>query len=214
MHIEPGFVIETKVIAANVVAMGVLAYYSKGLIKQPLNVVKTLIAAIFFSLFMQSFHAPVGPSELHFIGASVMYLTLGFVPTLIGFSVGLLLQAVLFDPQDMVHLGVNSLSLVVPLVLMHMTIGKHYFSTSRTLGFKDIVKIDAIYYAGVTLMVGFWLSIGEVATPLAAWATFASSYLVIIVLEPIIAYSVVKGLKLIEDKNVVKNLFVVKQLQV
>lgn len=35
--------------------------------------------------------------------------------------------------------------------------------------------LDAVYYAGVTLMVGFWLSISNDAAPVADWALFAAS---------------------------------------
>jgi hypothetical protein len=80
---------------------------------------------------MQAFHLPVGPSELHFLGAMPIYLALGFVPTLFGFAIGLLAQGLIFAPADLVHLGVNFLSLAVPLVLVHATLGKR-LDTART----------------------------------------------------------------------------------
>ncbi|MDX8394926.1 MAG: energy-coupling factor ABC transporter permease, partial [Mariprofundaceae bacterium] len=89
MHIEPGFVAPVKVMVANAAVIGVLAYYAKDQIKKPANIIRTGLAALFFSVFMQSFHMPVGPSELHFVGAMAMYLTLGFVPVLFGFALGL-----------------------------------------------------------------------------------------------------------------------------
>lgn len=92
MHIEPGYLAPAKILFANVSAKGVLACYAKDLIRWPADTVRTLLAAIFFSIFMQSFHVSVGPSELHFVGAIAMYLTLGFLPTLLGFAMGLLLQ--------------------------------------------------------------------------------------------------------------------------
>ena len=100
MHIEPGLIAPTKVLLANVSALGLLALYGQGLLRQPADLIRTLIAALFFSVFMQGFHLPVGPSELHFVGAMAIYLTLGFLPTLFGFALGLLLQGLLFDPLD------------------------------------------------------------------------------------------------------------------
>lgn len=219
MHIEPGFVAPIKVMAANAAAIGVVAWGLKEQIKQlarePWAPAKTAAAALFFSLFMQSFHMPVGPSELHFVGAMAMYLTLGFIPTLLGFALGLLLQGLLFEPGDLVHLGVNSLSLIVPLLTVHYTIGKRLFdrSVSERLNFVKIVKLDAMYYAGVTGMVGFWLLIGEVETPFAAWLAFASSYLALVALEPIFTWIVVNGLKKLEGGWLVSRLFVVKDLE-
>ncbi len=143
-----------------------------------------------------------------------MYLTLGFVPTLLGFSVGLLLQGLLFQPTDLVHLAVNSLSLIAPLVVMHHTLGKKLFDRRTRVSWANILKLDAVYYGGVTLMVGFWLSFGEVATPLAAWLTWAGSYLAVVAFEPVVTYLIVKGMKKFENSYIVSNFFVVKQFKV
>lgn len=59
---------------------------------------------------MQVWHLPIGPSELHMVGAMPIYLLLGFVPTLLGFGLGLLLQGLIFEPQDLAHLSINFLS--------------------------------------------------------------------------------------------------------
>lgn len=219
MHIEPGYVAPAKVVAANATAIGVGAWYVKDLIrdalKKPWILAKVAAAAVFFSIFMEMFHMPVGPSELHFVGAMAMYLTLGFIPTLLGFAVGLLLQGMLFEPQDLVHLGVNSLSLMLPLIGVHYTVGKRFFAAGmqERLTWARIVKLDALYYSGVTGMVGFWLLIGEVQTPFSAWLAFASSYLVLVACEPLFTWGVVNGLKKLEDTALVANLFVVKDLR-
>ncbi len=220
MHIEPGYVTPVKVVIANAGAIGVFSWGCKEQIKeflgQPWVPLKSLLAAGFFSLFMQSFHMPVGPSELHFVGAMVMYLTLGFTPTLIGFGVGLLFQGLVFNPGDLYHLGVNSLSLMLPLIGVHYVSGKKYFdqSLSQRLSWARIMKLDALYYTGVTGMVGFWLMIGEVATPFSAWASFAASYLAIVACEPVITYLGVKGLKSIEGNSLVARLTAVRALNV
>jgi ABC-type Co2+ transport system permease subunit len=181
MHIEPGVLSQAKVAFASVSAVALLGAHLPALLKQPTQLLRTLLAAAFFSLFMQAFHMKVGPSELHFVGAMPIYLAFGFLPTLFGFALGLLAQGLLFEPQDLVHLSVNTLSLAVPLIVLHHTLGKKL----QSLTVAQVLKLDAAYYAGVTLMVGFWLSIGEVATPFMAWATFASSYLVLVALEPV-----------------------------
>lgn len=215
MHIEPGYISQAKLVLANTSALGVLAYYAKDLIARPTDILRTLLAAVFFSLFMQGFHMNVGPSELHFVGAMAIYLTLGFIPTLFGFALGLLLQGVLFNPTDLVHLAVNSLSLILPLITVHYTLGRKLSDAlnSQRVNWLNIVKLDALYYAGVTTMVGFWLLVGEVATPFTAWATFASSYLVLVAVEPLFTYSLVKLLKRHEGKPLVDTCFAVKSLK-
>ena len=103
MHIEPGILSSAKIAAANLAATSLLAVQAPQLIKKPQLILRTLLAALFFSVFMQSFHMPAGASELHFIGAMPIYLTLGFVPTLLGFGLGLLLQGVIFEPADLLR---------------------------------------------------------------------------------------------------------------
>lgn len=213
MHIEPGIIAQAKVMAANVGASGLLLAYAKDLIRNPADVVRMLLAAVFFSLFMQGFHVKVGPSELHFVGAMVIYLTLGFVPTLIGFAVGLLLQGVLFDPMDLPHLAVNSLSLILPLIAVHYTLGRKLREQEDAITWKSILKLDAMYYSGVTAMVGFWLAISNVATSFSAWATFASSYLVLVACEPLLTYTALRLLKRHEGSKIVDVCFAIKSIK-
>lgn len=212
MHIEPGLISQAKIAMANVAATGVLLSYARGLITRPTDIVRTLLATIFFTFFMQSFSTSVGPSELHFVGAIAMYLTLGFVPTLIGFAAGLLLQAIVFDPRDMMNLAANALTLITPLIAMHYTLGRKLREGAK-INFQQILKMDTMYYAGVVGMVGFWLSMSAVATPFAAWATFASSYLVVVAFEPVFTYVTVRLLKDHQDKKWVKTCFAVSELK-
>ncbi len=219
MHIEPGFVTPAKIALANAGAIGVIAWGVKEqalqLLREPWAPLKTLAAAGFFSLFMQSYSIPVGPSELHFVGAMAIYLTLGFMPTLLGFALGLAFQGLVFDPADMVHLGVNSLSLMLPLVAVHYASGHKLFnqSASKRLSWQRIVGLDALYYTGVTAMVGFWLLIGTVETPLASWLAFAGSYLVIVAVEPLVTWGIVRTLKRFEGNVLVSRLSVVGSLR-
>ena len=129
-----------------------------------------------------------------------IYLLLGFLPTLFGFAIGLLLQGLLFEPQDLVHLAVNTLSLTVPLVALHHTFGKRLFAAaSNALSVPTILKLDAFYYAGVTAMVGFWLMMGEGSTALADWAAFAASYVSLVLLEPVFTVLIVRGVRSVRD---------------
>lgn len=215
MHIEPGFIAQTKIMLANAGAISVLGWYAKDLLRRPADFVRTLLAAGFFSLFMQSFHVSVGPSELHFVGAMAMYLTLGFLPTLFGFALGLLLQGLLFEPADLVHLAVNSLSLILPLVTVHYTLGRKLRETTNGhhIGWRTILKLDAMYYGGVTAMVGFWLLVGDVATSFAAWAAFAASYLAVVAFEPVFTYATLRLLKRYEHKKLIDTCFAVRALK-
>jgi cobalt/nickel transport system permease protein len=192
MHIEPGVLSQAKIAFAAVAASGLLGACLPRLLKQPALWLRTLLAASFFSLFMQSFHLPVGPSELHFVGAMPIYLAFGFLPTLFGFALGLLAQGLIFEPQDLMHLAVNTLSLALPLIAVHHTLGKRL----RQVGVAAVLTLDGLYYAGVTLMVGFWLLLGEaLGHGLADWARFAASYLAVVAIEPLVTVAVLALLR-------------------
>jgi ABC-type Co2+ transport system permease subunit len=185
MHIEPGILEPAKILAANAAAASLLVLNSRPLLRNPTLMLRSGLAALFFSVFMSLAHLKIGPSELHFIGTMSIYLTLGFVPTLFGFALGLLLQGLLFEPSDMVHLGVNFLSLAVPLLAVHSAFGNKL----AKLNFQTLLKLDATYYSGVTLMVGFWLSQSNLVTSVAAWLTFAASYGTVIAAEPLLTWT-------------------------
>jgi ABC-type Co2+ transport system permease subunit len=186
------------------VAAGVIATQAGAVLKDPTKVVKTVLAAVFFSVLMQAWHLPVGPSELHLIGATTVYLLFGFSPTVVGFGLGLFLQAFFFEPEDMLHLGVNALSLMLPIAAVHYSFGRRLFDKDHadrfTLG--RVLRIDAVYYAGVTAMVGFWLGISNDAVAVSDWARWAIAYLPVFGAEALLTFTTVTVLSKWKDRPV------------
>ena len=86
----------------------------------------------------------------------MVYFVFGFAPTMFGFALGLLLQCVLFEPQDMLHLGVNALSLIVPLIAAHTLVGRRILAAAGTapIAWASVLKFDAIYYGGYEVEAG------------------------------------------------------------
>jgi ABC-type Co2+ transport system permease subunit len=208
MHIEPGVLSAAKILGADAAACGVLAAHTRAFVRQPLDLVKTLLAAAFFSLFMELWHQPVGPSELHFIGASTIYFVFGFLPTMFGFVLGLLLQSILFEPQDLVHLSVNSLSLIVPLIAAHALVGRRVLAAGSlgSVAWSSVLRFDAVFYGGVVTMVGFWLALADVTTPVADWTLFALCYLPVVLCEPAISCGVLRLLGRLDTGSRIRQL--------
>lgn len=192
MHIEIGIIDPIRIAAANVAALGLVSTQLPGVVRNPVELVKTGLAALVFSVLMESWHLPIGPSELHLIGATTIYLLFGFRATMLGFAFGLGLQTIV-EPQDALHLGVNSLSLMAPLMAVHATYGRRLFgeNTADRFTFARVLRLDAIYYAGVASMVGFWLMISNAATPFADWAHWAVSYAPVFALEACLTFGAV-----------------------
>jgi cobalt/nickel transport system permease protein len=208
MHIEVGILSAPELAGANAAAIATLTAHASEFRRRPLDLAKTLLAAVFFSLFMEGWHQPVGPSELHFIGASMVYFVFGFVPTMFGFALGLALQAVLFEPQDVLHLGVNALSLILPLIAAHALCGRRILAAGATapISWTSVLRFDAIYYGGVVTMVGFWLASGNARAPLADWALFAASYLPVVLCEPAISCGVLRAIRRLDTTSPVRRL--------
>jgi cobalt/nickel transport system permease protein len=208
MHIEVGILSAPEIAGANAAAIATLAAYAGDLWRRPVELGKALLAAVFFSLFMEVWHQPVGPSELHFIGASTIYFLFGFTPALFGFAIGLALQAVLFEPQDMLHLGVNALSLMVPLIVAHAIAGRRIPAADATapIAWTSVLRFDAIYYGGVVTMVGFWLAGGNTHASFADWALFAAAYLPIVLCEPAISCAVLRAVHRLDTTSPVRRL--------
>ena len=122
MHIEPGMLTQHKIRGANIAAVALLLVAAPAWLTRPALWLRTALAAVFFTRFMQAFHMKVGPSKLHFVGAMPIYLLLGFLPTLFGFAIGLLLQGLLFEPQDLVRVAVNTLSFGLVLLVPGFTV--------------------------------------------------------------------------------------------
>ena len=144
MHIEPGYVASAKILAANAAAIALIGSQSVHLLKAPLQIVRSLLAAVFFTVAMQAFHLPVGPSELHFLGAMPLYLSLGFIPTLFGFAMGLLF-AVLYTVLYGRYSSLNPTNLTLVLAgamffVLYLVPFLKYPANPPAVGHEDTIR--------------------------------------------------------------------------
>ncbi|PID45636.1 MAG: cobalamin biosynthesis protein CbiM [Proteobacteria bacterium] len=114
MHIVDGALSDSVVIGGAVLAAAGVAY---GLRKMDLDRIPQvgMLSATFFVASL--IHVPVGPSSLHLILNGLIGLALGWTafPALF---IALLLQAAFFGFGGVVVLGVNTLNIAVPAVIM------------------------------------------------------------------------------------------------
>lgn len=115
MHIVDGALANEVVVAATVLAAGGLALGLKKLDTDKIPAAGLLAATFFVASLI---HVPIGPSSVHLIMNGLAGLILGWMafPALF---VGLLLQAVFFGYGGLTVLGVNTLAIALPGVLMH-----------------------------------------------------------------------------------------------
>lgn len=115
MHIVDGALSAPVIAVSSLAAAGGIAL---GLKKMPMEKIPAagVLSATFFVASL--IHVPVGPSSVHLIMNGLAGLVLGWAafPALF---VGLLLQAVFFGFGGLTVLGVNTLNIALPAVIVH-----------------------------------------------------------------------------------------------
>jgi ABC-type Co2+ transport system permease subunit len=211
MHIEPGLVDSSKIVlsyatsaAAAAVALKTVAnsISDKGLVSLA---ARSLIAAVGVFVFFEVMpHFPVGVSEVHFILGSTLFLILGAAPSAIGLALGLLIQGVFFSPTDLPQYGMNITTLLVPMFALQM-LAKRIIAPGTAyvdLKYSQALKLSTAYQGGVVAWVAFWAIYGSGlgAQNLAAIGGFAASYMLVVLIEPLIDLAVLGAAKALHGK--------------
>jgi len=196
MHIEPGIVTGAKIVlsyatgaAAGACAVRLAAetVREQGVVS---FAVRSLVAtALVFSFFELLPHFRVGVSEVHFILGSTLFLILGAAPAALGLALGLLLQGLFFEPADLPQYGMNVTTLLVPLFAIQ-ALGKRIIARNTAyvdLHYRQALALSTAYQSGIVAWVAFWALYGAGfgAANLANIVTFAASYALVIVIEPL-----------------------------
>ena len=196
MHIEPEIVTGAKLVlsyATGIAAGGVALKLAADAVREQgvaSFVVRTVATtALVFSFFEILPHFRVGVSEVHFILGSTLFLLFGAAPAALGLAFGLLLQGLFFVPTDLPQYGMNVTTLLVPLfaiqALAQRVIPRN--TAYVDLQYRQALALSTAYQSGIVAWVAFWAIYGAGfgATNLANIATFAGSYALVIVIEPL-----------------------------
>jgi ABC-type Co2+ transport system permease subunit len=201
MHIEPGIVDGAKIVLSYATAATAGAYAIKlaattarerGVVSLAVRAAAT--TALVFSFFEILPHFSVGVSEVHFIFGSTLFLLFGAAPAALGLALGLLLQGLFFVPSDLPQYGMNVTTLLVPLFAINALAER---IIARDTAYVDLrygqaLSLSSAYQAGIVAWVAFWALYGRGfgAENLASIATFAGSYALVIVVEPLVDLAV------------------------
>ncbi|GAA0305776.1 cobalt transporter CbiM [Rhodovulum strictum] len=154
MHIVDGALAGEVVIGGAVLAAGGIALGLRHLPLERIPAAGVLSAAFFVASLV---HVPVGPSSVHLILNGLAGLVLGWAafPALF---VGLLLQAVFFGFGGLTVLGVNTVAIALPAVIVH-----YLFRRGVTQG----APLSAAIWAGMGGALAIALTAGAVGAALA-----------------------------------------------
>ncbi|WP_420408161.1 cobalt transporter CbiM [Hoeflea sp.] len=154
MHIVDGALSNPVVIGGAVLAVGGIAMGLRRLPMEKIPAAGVLSATFFVASLV---HVPIGPSSVHLIMNGLAGLVLGWAafPALF---VGLLLQAVFFGFGGITVLGVNTVNIALPAVIV-------YFICSR--GVRSPSPVTAAVWGGIGGGLAIVLTTGVVALSLA-----------------------------------------------
>ncbi|MCA1455822.1 energy-coupling factor ABC transporter permease [Bradyrhizobium sp. BRP22] len=196
MHIEPGIVTGAKLVlsyATSAVAAGYAIKLAAETVREQgiisLAVRSAAATVLVFSFFELLPHFRVEISEVHFILGSTLFLLFGAAPAAFGLALGLLLQGLFFVPTDLPQFGMNVTTLLVPLFAIRMLAGRIIpgNTTYVDLQYRQALALSTAYQSGIVGWVAFWALYGAGfgAENLIAIASFAASYVLVIVIEPL-----------------------------
>ncbi|WOH52204.1 MULTISPECIES: energy-coupling factor ABC transporter permease [unclassified Bradyrhizobium] len=196
MHIEPEIVTGAKLVlsyATGAAAAGCALKLAaetvreQGIVSLAVRTVATTV--LVFSFFELLPHFRVGVSEVHFILGSTLFLLFGAAPAAFGLALGLLFQGLFFVPTDLPQYGMNVTTLLVPLFAIR-ALAERIIPRNTAyvdLQYRQAFALSTAYQSGIVAWVAFWAVYGAgfAAENLTAIASFAASYALVIVIEPL-----------------------------
>src|SRR5215475_10591022 len=221
MHIEPGIVDGTKIVLSYATAAAAGGYAVK-LAADTIReqgavsfVTRTVVTtALVFCFFQVLPHYPIGVSEVHFIFGSTLFLIFGAAPAAFGLALGLLFQGLFFEPVDLPQYGMNVTTLLVPLFAISALANRIIARETAyvDLQYRQALSLSTAYQAGIVAWVAFWAIYGRGlgAENLASIATFGVSYMLVIVVEPLVDLGVLAMAKSL--RGVFDGAFVTRRL--
>lgn len=206
MHIESGLVDASKLWLSYLTAGSAATYTLKvswetvrehGLASLLMpSLVTTALVFAFFEVFP---HYPIGVSEVHLILGSTLFLIFESAPAAIGLALGLLVQGLFFAPFDLPPYGMNIATLLVPLLVLSVLTRRIIAPDTPyvDLRYRHALALSTTQQAGVVAWVAFWAiySQGFTMDNAAAVASFGATYLLVIIVEPLVDLAVLATAK-------------------
>jgi len=115
MHISEGVLNPEILIGGAIISIAIGLYALKTLKNEDIPIVAVFSALFFIGSFV---HIPIGPTSVHLVLNGIIGAILG-VRAFLAIGIALLLQGILFGFGGVTSLGVNTLNIALPAVLVY-----------------------------------------------------------------------------------------------
>jgi ABC-type Co2+ transport system permease subunit len=209
MHIEAGVVQGAKMILSYATAAGVVGMGAKlawenikeyGIVS---FLIKSILATVIvFSCFEVLPHYPVGVSEVHLILGTTIYLIFGLAPAMVGLALGLLTQGVFFAQFDLPQYGINVTTLLASMLILDQ-VAKRVISKDtpyKDISYSQMLKMSIAWEGAIVSWVAFWAFYGQgfEAQNIQNVLSFCGSYMLVVIIEPLVDLAVLAGVKALD----------------
>jgi ABC-type Co2+ transport system permease subunit len=206
MHIEEGVVQGAKMLLSYGTAGVVFGLTFKEVIKNIKEnnilsfVLKTILATVLvFCCFEVLPHYPIGVSEVHLILGTTIFLVFGLAPAMVGLSLGLLAQGLLFAPFDLPQYGINVTTLLASMFILNIAVRKIIPQNTayKDISYTQMVKLSIVWEGAIVSWVAFWAIYGQGfgVENLNNIFSFSSAYMAVVIVEPLVDLAVLAGVK-------------------
>jgi len=210
MHIEAGVVQGAKMLLSYATAVGVVGMGAKlawenikeyGILS---FLIKSIIATIVvFSCFEVLPHYPVGVSEVHLILGTTIFLMFGIAPAMFGLAFGLLIQGVFFAQFDLPQYGINVTTLLASMLVLN-EVAKRVIPKDipyRDISYSQMLKMSIVWEGSIVSWVAFWALYGQgfSAENIQNILSFGGSYMLVVIIEPLVDLAVLSIVKSINS---------------
>jgi ABC-type Co2+ transport system permease subunit len=206
MHIEEGVVQGAKMLLSYGTAGVVFGLTFKEVIKNIKEnnilsfVLKTILATVLvFCCFEVLPHYPIGVSEVHLILGTTIFLVFGLAPAMVGLSLGLLAQGLLFAPFDLPQYGINVTTLLASMFILNIAVRKIIPQNTayKDISYTQMVKMSIVWEGAIVSWVAFWAIYGQGfgVENLNNIFSFSSAYMAVVIVEPLVDLAVLAGVK-------------------
>ena len=206
MHIEAGVVTGAKMILSYATGAGVIGLSAKMAwdnIKEN-NILsyaaKTVLSAmIVFFCFEVLPHYPIGISEVHLILGTTIFLIFGIAPASMGLALGLAVQSLFFEHQDLPQYGINVTTLLASMFALNIAAKKVIPAgvAYKDITYTQLLKLSIVWEGAIVSWVAFWAFYGQGfgAENVQNVLTFGAAYMSVIIIEPIVDIAVLAAVK-------------------